>query len=136
MNRRDVLKRVGGVGLMGVGGLIMKACNKDLVTQGDDPLLSEERCILIPQETAGPFPLNLSNNPEYFRRDIAEDISGVPLNLTLKVVNANAGCAPIVNARVDVWHCDTRADNGFIPDFPVNLAVSMRVDRLFAGVFS
>ena len=32
MNRRDVLKRVGGVGLMGVGGLIMKACNKDLVS--------------------------------------------------------------------------------------------------------
>ena len=102
MNRRDVLKRVGGVGLMGVGGLIMKACNKDMITQSEGPLLSEGSCILIPQETAGPFPLNLSNNPEYFRRDIAEDISGVPLNLTLKVVNANAGCTPIVNARVDV----------------------------------
>lgn len=108
MNRRNVLKRVGSVGLMGVGGLIMKACKKDSVTGGEDPLLGEGSCILIPRETAGPFPLNLSNNPEYFRRDIAEDTSGVPLNLTLKVVNANAGCTPIVNARVDVWHCDTR----------------------------
>ena len=25
---------------------------------------------------------------------------------------------------------------GFIPDFPINLAVSMRVDRLFVGAFS
>ncbi len=109
MNRRDVLKRVGGVGLMGVGGLIMKACRGDLITRSDDdPLLSEGSCILIPRETAGPFPLNLSNNPEYFRRDIAEDRSGVPLHLTLKVVNANAECAPIANARVDVWHCDER----------------------------
>ena len=109
MNRRDVLKRVGGVGLIGFGGLIMKACSKDSVasTGGEDLLLSEESCILIPRETEGPFPLDLSNNPEYFRRDIAEDIPGVPLNLTLKVVNANAGCTPIANARVDVWHCDT-----------------------------
>ncbi len=108
MNRRDVLKRLGGVGLIGAGGLIMEACSEDSAFDSEDPALGEGSCILIPRETAGPFPLNLSDNPEYFRQDIAEDITGVPLKLTLNVVNVNAGCTPVVNARVDVWHCDTR----------------------------
>ncbi len=63
-------------------------------------------CVLIPQETVGPYPLDLSANPAFFRQDITEGKTGVPLTLTLNLVNTYASCGPIANARVDVWHCD------------------------------
>lgn len=67
---------------------------------------SSGSCVLIPQETVGPYPLDLSANAAYFRQDVTEGKTGVPLNLTLALVNTYASCAPIANARVDIWHCD------------------------------
>ena len=63
-------------------------------------------CVLIPEETAGPYPLDLSGDEVFVRTDITEGHAGVPLALTLALVNASADCAPINGARVDVWHCD------------------------------
>jgi protocatechuate 3,4-dioxygenase beta subunit len=63
-------------------------------------------CVLIPEETAGPYPLDLSGDDVFVRSDITEGRPGVPLALTLSLVNASADCAPIANARVDLWHCD------------------------------
>ncbi len=63
-------------------------------------------CVLIPEETAGPYPLDLSGDEVFVRTDITEGHAGVPLALTLALVNASADCAPISGARVDVWHCD------------------------------
>lgn len=63
-------------------------------------------CVLIPEETAGPYPLDLSGSEEFFRSEIAEDHPGVPLTLTLSLVDVDSGCAPISGARVDIWHCD------------------------------
>jgi protocatechuate 3,4-dioxygenase beta subunit len=63
-------------------------------------------CTLTPQETAGPYPLDLHNNPTMFRKDITEGKTGVPLTLTLTMLNTKQDCAPITNARIDVWHCD------------------------------
>ena len=64
------------------------------------------RCVLIPEETAGPFPLDLSGSEQFFRSDITEGHPGVPLTLTMALVDTNAGCAPVSDARIDVWHCD------------------------------
>lgn len=58
---------------------------------------------LIPEETAGPYPLDLHNNQAMFRPDITEGKTGVPLTLTLTLLNASQ---TLTNARVDVWHCD------------------------------
>jgi protocatechuate 3,4-dioxygenase beta subunit len=63
-------------------------------------------CTLIPEETQGPYPLDLSANSEYFRSDITEGKTGIPLTLKLRLVNVGLECAPIANARVDIWHCD------------------------------
>lgn len=63
-------------------------------------------CVLIPEETAGPYPLDLSGDEVFVRSDITEGHAGVPLTLTLSLVNASADCAPISGARVDLWHCD------------------------------
>lgn len=59
-------------------------------------------CAVTPQETAGPFPSIVS----IVRSDIREGKTGVPLNLAIKVVNANNGCTPVAGANVEIWHCD------------------------------
>ncbi|MBS1663332.1 MAG: intradiol ring-cleavage dioxygenase [Bacteroidetes bacterium] len=63
-------------------------------------------CYTSPTETAGPYPYDLSKNSAIFRTDITEGKTGVPLTLTLTIVNSNNNCAVISGARVDIWHCD------------------------------
>lgn len=63
-------------------------------------------CTLIPTETIGPFPLStLLNSSSVLRENIAEDKTGVPLQVKLKLVNVNNNCTP-VSAYVYIWHCD------------------------------
>ena len=38
--------------------------------------------------------------------DALQEITGVPLQLVLRVLEASASCAPIPQAAVDVWQCD------------------------------
>jgi protocatechuate 3,4-dioxygenase beta subunit len=64
-------------------------------------------CVVIPQETDGPYPLySVLGNSAMVRSDIREGKSGVPLTLILTAVNTNQDCAPIANAAVYIWHCD------------------------------
>ena len=60
-------------------------------------------CAVTPTETAGPFP----SLTDLFRSDIREGRTGTLLTLTVKVVNVNTSCAPVANANVEVWHCDS-----------------------------
>ncbi|MCU0422436.1 MAG: T9SS type A sorting domain-containing protein [Bacteroidia bacterium] len=62
-------------------------------------------CTLIPTETAGPFPLDLTENTTFFRKNITETKTGVPLKLKLKIIGDN-NCGPMQNVRVNIWHCD------------------------------
>jgi protocatechuate 3,4-dioxygenase beta subunit len=65
-------------------------------------------CVLIPQETVGPYPLfnDIASASTYMRQDITEGRTGMPLNLLLTILNVNNNCAPITDALVYVWHCD------------------------------
>jgi protocatechuate 3,4-dioxygenase beta subunit len=65
-------------------------------------------CSVTPEETAGPYPdrLGMINNPAYYRQDITEGKAGLPLALTLTIVNARNDCAPISGATVEIWQCD------------------------------
>lgn len=64
-------------------------------------------CVLIPQETQGPYPLlSILTNSAMNRANITEGKTGVPLTLKLKIVNVGSACGPITNAAVYVWHCD------------------------------
>jgi protocatechuate 3,4-dioxygenase beta subunit len=70
--------------------------------------------VLIPQETEGPYKLDLSGNSSIFRQDVTEGRPGLPLKVVFTVVNVNDNCRPIPNARVDIWHCDKEgAYSGF-----------------------
>lgn len=81
-------------------------------------------CPAIPDETAGPFPGDGSNRNArgvanalalagIARRDIRSSIGGaagiapgVPLTLSLQVVDVADGCKPMPDAAVYLWHCD------------------------------
>lgn len=66
-------------------------------------------CVLTPERTEGPYYLD----DLLVRSDITEGKAGVPLDLKITVLDVNT-CAPIVNAAVDIWHCDA---NGFYSGF-------------------
>ncbi|QHF22950.1 3,4-dioxygenase subunit beta [Rathayibacter sp. VKM Ac-2804] len=72
----------------------------------------------IPDETAGPYPGDGSNGPDVLsdsgivRSDLRSSIdggataAGVPLALTLTILDTANGDVPFENAAVYVWHCD------------------------------
>lgn len=98
MNKRDFLKTAGLFGAASIipsGGNILKAATHS----------SEGECVLIPSETAGPFPLDLTENVFYFRTDVREGLAGVQLNLKMKIIGKD-DCAAMQNVRVNIWHCD------------------------------
>lgn len=65
-------------------------------------------CTAIPDETAGPYPdkTGMLNDDAFYRKDVTEGKPGLPLSVTFTVVNVNAGCAPVTDAAVEIWHCD------------------------------
>jgi len=76
-------------------------------------------CETIPTETAGPFPGDGSNGPNVLnqtgivRRDIRSSFGsstttaqGVPLTVTLRILEGAKGCAALAGAAVYVWQCD------------------------------
>src|SRR5258706_14966819 len=65
-------------------------------------------CVVSPSETRGPYPdtVGMINNTPFHRRDITEGRSGLPLALTLTVVNVNNACAVVSGVQVEVWHGD------------------------------
>jgi len=97
MNKREFLKSLGVLGAASVlpsPGLLAAPKNDEITS-----------CVLIPSETAGPFPLDLTANTTFFRQDIREGKAGVQLNLKLKILGLG-NCLPMQNVRVNIWHCD------------------------------
>lgn len=66
---------------------------------------ARSNCVLVPSETAGPFPLDLSENEFFFRQEIQEDRVGVRLRQRVRIIGAG-NCEPMPNVRVNIWHCD------------------------------
>ena len=62
---------------------------------------SADICVLTPELTEGPYYLA----GDLVRANITDGREGVPLNLTINVVNPTS-CSVIENAAVDIWHCD------------------------------
>ena len=85
-------------------------------------------CIENPAETSGPFPADGSNFANHstsnvltssgiVRSDIRSSFGGstamaqgVPLELTITLVNSNRACAPLQGHAVYLWHCDRSGD--------------------------
>lgn len=65
-------------------------------------LISTDMCVLQKEVTEGPFYVD----PKLLRANITEGQTGLPMQLRLQVVTAD--CAPVLGARVDVWHCNAQ----------------------------
>jgi protocatechuate 3,4-dioxygenase beta subunit len=59
-------------------------------------------CAVSPSETVGPYP----SHGDYFRSNVTDGQPGLPLALTITVVNAASGCTPVAGANVEIWQCD------------------------------
>lgn len=132
MNRNSFLKGIAVTGLASLLPTLKAKASKPFATTRSAHILSKSvndikkfyekfptGCILIPTETAGPFPLYaVYNNPAMIRSDITEGLGGLPLYLTLTVVNINDNCAPIENVRFYIWHCDKDGNYSGYGNFP------------------
>lgn len=76
-----------------------KALGHKANTRGSNISPKAKVCVLTPQAVEGPYYFD----PNLVRSDITEGNEGVPLQLSLQVIDIN-GCTPIADARVDVWH--------------------------------
>ena len=94
LNRRDVLKTIGGAGLAAVFGA------RALDFLGDDAQAATT-CLLTPEVTEGPYWVDTSLT----RRDVRSGKAGLPLVLRFTILNAKT-CSVIKNADVEIWHCD------------------------------
>jgi protocatechuate 3,4-dioxygenase beta subunit len=71
-------------------------------------VMSAPSCILTPTADEGPYFVD----ERLLRSDIRADAAGgrpeegVPLALTLRVVDAQGDCPPVQGAHVDIWHCN------------------------------
>jgi protocatechuate 3,4-dioxygenase beta subunit len=135
LDRRGLLKLVGGAGLAGAGLITLGACAEATTdpspAQGGRPpaggpggapeatQISDTANGEIPEETSGPYPGDGSNGPNVLaesgivRSDIRSSFGsstttaeGVPLKITMAINDFAKDKAPLVGGAVYVWHCD------------------------------
>jgi protocatechuate 3,4-dioxygenase beta subunit len=82
--------------------VLIDACKKS----NTDVTKNDGGCTVSPEETDGPYPLYTSRGSSIQRTDITDGKTGIPLHITINVLNTNDGCKPLPNARIDIWHCD------------------------------
>lgn len=82
----------------------------------------------MPQETAGPYPGDGSNGQDVLeisgvqRQDITKSIDGkatadgVPMTLTMNIVDMVKNNGPMTGAAVYVWHCDAQGNYSMYSD--------------------
>jgi protocatechuate 3,4-dioxygenase beta subunit len=121
MERKNFLK---GVGLAAVG---LTVASTRGIAKSIDPTNPKKAgdCVLIPTEIAGPFPLDLSTNTFFFRKDVREGKEGAQLNLKLRIIDTE-NCSPMQNVRVNIWQCDKDGDYSGYSDFNNEGATFMR----------
>jgi protocatechuate 3,4-dioxygenase beta subunit len=113
LHRREVLAALGA----SVGAAALAACGSSsptaatttsTTTTTTTPVANNAACAVTPSETRGPYPdtAGMITNQAFYRRDITEGRSGLPLTLTLTVVNTNNGCSAISDVQVEIWQCD------------------------------
>jgi protocatechuate 3,4-dioxygenase beta subunit len=114
LHRREMLAALGA----GVGAAARAACGSSstsptaattaATTTTTTPTSGNSTCVVTPTETRGPYPdtVGMINNSSFFRRDITEGKTGIPLTLTLTVVNVASACAAVSGLQVEIWQCD------------------------------
>lgn len=115
VSRRRVLSLLG----LGVGAVALAACSTGTTGNSSSGAATASTSAgEIPDETAGPYPgdgsngVNVLEQSGIVRRDIRSSLdggttaSGVPMTLTLTILDMANNDAPFTDAAVYVWHCD------------------------------
>lgn len=110
LNRREALGFFGAAGLAFFGGCASPTRPSATTSTGSNGSggTNTTNCVVTPEETAGPYPdrTGMLNNPAFYRRDITEGKAGLPVTLTITVVNTRTSCGPLAGAAVEIWQCD------------------------------
>ncbi|GHI06293.1 protocatechuate dioxygenase [Streptomyces cellostaticus] len=92
----------GGVAITaaGVGALAVNASAAQEETAQEET--AQDACYTLTSELVeGPYCIDADK----IRQNVTEDEEGIPLALTLKVIDAET-CKPLRDAAVDIWHCN------------------------------
>ena len=106
LTRREAIAILGAAGSAVALGCGDSPTNPTSTSSSTSTGTTGAACAVTPTETIGPYP----SLRDMFRSDVREDRQGTALTLTMKVVNANANCAPVANANVEIWHVDAAGD--------------------------
>ncbi|WP_326729259.1 intradiol ring-cleavage dioxygenase [Streptomyces phaeochromogenes] len=128
LQRRKMIRLLAGVGLVPLVGCSSDDSDSSASSSSSSSSASASssassgsaECETIPGETAGPYPgdgsngVNVLKESGVVRKDITSSFGtasgkaeGVPLTVTLTVVDAASGCGtPKEGAAVYLWHCD------------------------------
>ncbi|MFF4030806.1 intradiol ring-cleavage dioxygenase [Streptomyces sviceus] len=104
--RKVVVAGAGAAGAVGAAGTLAAsgafAGETSTAASASSGSTASEACYKLTSETTeGPYYIDADK----IRRDITEDKEGIPLTLSLKVIDSET-CEPIRDAAVDIWHCD------------------------------
>ncbi|MFF4398286.1 intradiol ring-cleavage dioxygenase [Streptomyces sp. NPDC001480] len=101
LTRRKVLVAGGAtVAAVGVAGTLTVNASAD--EANSEATGDGDACYTLTSELVeGPYYIDADK----LRRDVTEDQEGIPLTLTLKVIDSET-CKPVRNAAVDIWHCN------------------------------
>jgi len=113
IDRRRLLKLLGagGVALVGAeGGLWQRVAAYAAPGEAAAATGTALACVLSPAKTEGPYFVEEKLDRPDIRVDPTDDTvqAGVPLALTLRVFDADRGCAPVKGVTVDVWHASAQ----------------------------
>ena len=119
LGRRAALLGLAGGTVTAVAGLVSPAFAQRAFTTGNtkdaadvgDFLAKLPQCRLTTATVEGPYFID----QRIIRSDIRERQRGLPLELELRVANANASCRPIGGAVVSVWHCNAQGEYSGYP---------------------
>jgi len=110
IGRRTVLVATGATAAALAVGAAARPSASGADAADPAPVAAAAVCTLTKEMTEGPYYLD----GQYVRADITEGKAGLPLKLTLTVVDDDT-CVPISNALVELWHADALGEySGFV----------------------
>jgi protocatechuate 3,4-dioxygenase beta subunit len=100
----------------GDGGVSESGSTSDASASGDGATTGTSadggECAVTPEGEIGPYFADDSDS-RFNRANITANLDGtnvqvgIPLTLTITIIDVDGGCVPYVNAQVDIWHCNS-----------------------------
>lgn len=104
LGRRQMLAALGAGGTLATLSRSSAAAADDFSAA---EIAAARACSVQPEETAGPYPLSqVLQDSSIVRSDITGGQTGLPLTITLKIVDADNDCTPVSNCAIYLWHCN------------------------------